>query len=84
MGKRDYAISEFYIKYNDIDKKEQVSSFQTDSGQKIKNLYKSDNGDSIISRFKNDNLSLIIANVYAPTDHDTNYFNQIKLRMFDP
>ena len=36
MGKRDYAISEFYIKYNDIDKKEQVSSFQTDSGQKMK------------------------------------------------
>ena len=42
------------------------------------NLYKSDNGDAIISRFKNDNLSLIIANVYAPTDHDTNYLNQIK------
>ena len=28
--------------------------------------------------FKNDNVSLIIANVYAPNDHNNNYFNQLK------
>ena len=38
--------------------------------------YKSDNGGLIIGRLKNDNLSLIIANVYAPNDHNVNYFNQ--------
>ena len=42
------------------------------------NLYNSDNGDLVIRRLKNDNLSLILANVYAPTDHNENYFNQLK------
>ena len=47
------------------------------------NLYKSDNGDLIISRLKNNNLSLIIANVYAPNDHNVNYFNQLKDLVLD-
>ena len=46
-------------------------SFWTES----KSLYNSDNGDLIISRLKNDNLSFIIANEYAPTDYNENYFN---------
>ena len=32
----------------------------------------------VISRLKNDNLSFIIANVYAPSDHNENYFNEFK------
>ena len=37
-----------------------------------------ENSDLVISKLKNDNPSLIIANVYAPNDHNENYFNQLK------
>ena len=41
------------------------------------------NGDLVIIRFKNETIALIVANVYAPNDHNSNYFNHLKDLMLD-
>ena len=41
-------------------------------------LYKSDNGDLVIVKLVGKNLSVIVSNVYAPNDHNEEYFNHLK------
>ena len=46
-------------------------------------LYKSDNGDLVIAKLVGKNLSVIVSNVYAPNDHNEEYFDHLKDIMLD-
>ena len=46
-------------------------------------LYKSDNGDLVIVKLVGKNLSVIVSNVYAPNDHNEEYFDHLKDIMLD-
>ena len=41
-------------------------------------LHKSDNVDLVISSLKNKENAIIVCNVYAPTNHNAVYFNNLK------
>ena len=41
-------------------------------------LYKSDNGDLVIVKLVGKNLSVIVSNVYAPNDHNEEFFDHLK------